>query len=308
MPRLALLLTLAAHAGAIAFVTKPVGGFLSRTKALVNEQKAANKIRKRRKDGVNLLYPEWDRLENANNDIGKCFSVLWLALYAKLYTPLALYFYPGMLPSTYETPVTRARRFADGEKRRKQALEKMLDAFDKAALDKKKARTPADISLEHVNCLQGVLGASSKKAALRIALNAEGEELPSVALKAASRALDGPYGWLPRWMHRGHVRKGMERLVDGDAALRRSEIDALPVECLESACAARSLLRPSSDEMRSGLKEWLALCDRTDSEGDGAEAKRARLALLAVNTAASVRARAPKAQPAKTLLYAGGGY
>ena len=126
MPRLALLLTLAAHAGAIAFVTKPVGGFLSRTKALVNEQKAANKIRKRRKDGVNLLYPEWDRLENANNDIGKCFSVLWLALYAKLYTPLALYFYPGMLPSTYETPVTRARRFADGEKRRKQALEKML--------------------------------------------------------------------------------------------------------------------------------------------------------------------------------------
>ena len=139
-------------------------------------------------------------------------------------------------------------------------------------------------------------------------MNAEGEELPSVALKAASRALDGPYGWLPRWMHRGHVRKGMERLVDGDAALRRSEIDALPVECLESACAARSLLRPSSEEMRSGLKEWLALCDRTDAEGDGADAKRARLALLAVNTAASVRARAPKAQPAKTLLYAGGGY
>ncbi len=191
MPRLTLLLALAAQAAAIAFVTKPVGGFLSRTKALVNEQKAANKIRKRRKDGANLLYPDWDRLENANNDIGKCFSVLWLALYAKLYTPLALYFYPGMLPSTYETPVTRARRFADGEKRRKQALEKMLDAFDKAALDKKKARTPADISLAHVNCLQGVLGASSKKSALRIALNAEGEELPSVALKAASRALDG---------------------------------------------------------------------------------------------------------------------
>ena len=43
-------------------------------------------------------------------------------------------------------------------------------------------------------------------------------------------------------------------------------------------------------------------------DGDGADAKRARLALLAVNTAASVRARAPKAQPAKTLLYAGGGY
>ena len=114
MPRLTLLLALAAQAAAIAFVTKPVGGFLSRTKALVNEQKAANKIRKRRKDGANLLYPDWDRLENANNDIGKCFSVLWLALYAKLYTPLALYFYPGMLPSTYETPVTRARRFADG--------------------------------------------------------------------------------------------------------------------------------------------------------------------------------------------------
>ena len=90
MPRLICLLALTAQAAAIAFVTKPVGGFLSRTKALVNEQKAANKIRKRRKDGVNLLYPEWDRLENANNDIGKCFSVLWLALYAKLYTPLAL--------------------------------------------------------------------------------------------------------------------------------------------------------------------------------------------------------------------------
>ena len=53
MPRLTLLLALAAQAAAIAFVTKPVGGFLSRTKALVNEQKAANKIRKRRKDGAN---------------------------------------------------------------------------------------------------------------------------------------------------------------------------------------------------------------------------------------------------------------
>ena len=51
----------------------------------------------------------------------------------------------------------------------------------------------------------------------------------------------------------------------------------------------------------------LALCDRTDAAGTG-DAKQTRLALLAVNTAASVRARAPKAQPAKTLLYAGGGY
>ena len=123
-------------------------------------------------------------------------------------------------------------------------------------------------------------------------MNAEGEELPSVALKAASRALDGPYGWLPRWMHRGHVRKGMERLVDGDAALRRSEIDALPVECLESACAARSLLRPSSEEMRSGLKEWLALCDRTDAEGDGADAKRARRACRREHGGVGPRARA----------------
>ena len=83
MPRLICLLALTAQAGGNRLRHQAVGGFLSRTKALINEQKAANKIRKRRKDGVNLLYPEWDRLENANNDIGKCFSVLWLALYAR---------------------------------------------------------------------------------------------------------------------------------------------------------------------------------------------------------------------------------
>lgn len=256
MPRLIGLLALCAQASSIAFVTKPVGGFVTRTKALVAEQKAAQKIRKRRKDGAELLYPEWDRLETANNDLSKCFNVLWLGFYAKLYTPLALYFYPGMMPSSYETPVTRARGFASAEKRRKAALEKMLDAFDKAALEKKKVQSPSDISLAHINCAAGVLGASSKRSALTLALGAKGEELPKAALLAASRALDGPYSILPRWMHRGHVKKGMAKLVEGDDALRRSDVEALPVHCLESACAARSLLRPSASEMRSELREW----------------------------------------------------
>ena len=114
-----------------------------------------------------------------------------------------------------------------------------------------------------------------------------------------------------------HVAAACEGALAGGALERLRHPDlaeptpylgpVLPIR-MSRADLAVAPAEPLGSSTRAVLKEWLALCDRTDSEGDGADAKRARLALLAVNTAASVRARAPKAQPAKTLLYAGGGY
>lgn len=109
-------------------------------------------------------------------------------------------------------------------------------------------------------------------------------------------------------MHRRAVRKGLKTLADGDAALRRTNLDELDTACLESACAARGLLRPTRPEMRKGLDEWLALNAAADAAADEAKQQGTRLALLAINTAAGVRARAPRAAPAAALLYAGNGY
>ena len=65
--------------------------------------------------------------------------------------------------------------------------------------------------------------------------------------------------------------------------------------------------RPTTAEMHKGLQTWLKIADAADAAGEAA-AKEARLALLAVNTAASIRASAATATPGLAALYAGTGY
>ena len=97
-----------------------------------------------------------------------------------------------MLPSAFETPALRARRFADTEARRRKGLDGLIAKVDVLAL---KRPTPkvGGLQPEHVEACVEVLGAPSKKRALQSALDAPGFQLPSEALLAASRALDGPY-------------------------------------------------------------------------------------------------------------------
>ena len=70
---------------------------------------------------------------------------------------------------------------------------------------------------------------------------------------------------------------------------------------------ARGLLKPTKAEMERGLAEWLRVVDKADAVSED-EGKRARLALLAVNTVASIREGAVAKEPGVALLYAGKGF
>lgn len=315
MRRPALLLAavhLAVSSGAAFTPRRFISSVSASTRQLVEDQKGANAIRKRRKGGAVLDYGEFDALQCANADVGKAVNLVWLALYAKFYTPLAIYFYPGMLPASYETPTLRARRLGEGDAKRSKGLLNLLGRVDAAAAAAGgNPPPPKALAADDVAAALAALGAASKKAALRslVAPRPAGAALPTPALKCASAALEGPYGFLPRWMHSRAVDKGLKTLVDGDDALRATpDLAALSRTSLENACAARCLPRPSEAAMASGLEEWLKLTAEADASDDAAGRKSARLALLAVNAAAAVRARASGASPGVALLYAGKGY
>ena len=287
------------------------------TKRLVDEQKYANALRQQRKLGKTLDYADFDAIQTANADVGKMINVLWLGLYAKFYTPLALYFYPGMLPSAYESEAGRGKRLAEAEKKRRLGLTRLLAKVDDAAAQRlaveagtAKARAPKayDLTGDDVAAAIAALSARGPKAAVDALGTRRGDALPHAALLAASLAMEGPYKFLPRWMHKRAVNKGVTTLIEGDDALRVTDLAALPRPVLENACAARGLLRPTTAEMHKGLRTWLKIADAADAAGDEAAAKEARLALLAVNTAASIRASAATATPGVAALYAGTGY
>ena len=281
--------------------------FKANTGRLVDEQKVANAHRKRRKEGELLDYPSFDAIQCANADVSKIINIVWLGLYAKFWTPLAVYFYPGMLPSAYENAGLRGKRLAEKEKQRRTGLNRLLGKIDKEASNPKKNRKPYDLTEPDVAAAVAALSAKNKQAAVAALAARPGAPLPEAALLAASLSLDGPYRFLPRWMHKGAVKKGVTLLTEGDAALRISDIAGLPAPCLENACVARGLLKPTKAEMERGLAEWLRVVDKADAVSED-EGKRARLALLAVNTVASIREGAVAKEPGVALLYAGKGF
>lgn len=302
-----LVVSLASAACGAAFSPKRAYASFSRsTKQLIEEQKYAQSLRQRKKAGECLDYAGFDAIQCANGDVGKVVNVLWLGLYAKFYTPLAIYFYPGMLPSTFESPALRAKRFAEVEKKRRKGLMNLLGRADDVAGGSKR-QGPYDLTRADVETTTAALKAASKKAALA-ALMSPGVTMPDPALFAASLAMEGPYKFLPRWMHKRAVKKGLETLKEGDDALRNSDVPNLPLSCVENACAARGLLRPTKDEMTKGLTEWLKLSEAADATSDAETQKQTRLALLAINTAASVRASAKSTAPGVALLYSGKGF
>ncbi|KAH8073519.1 hypothetical protein JL721_2821 [Aureococcus anophagefferens] len=205
-------------------------------------------------------------------------------------------------PSFDAIQCANADRLAEKEKQRRTGLNRLLGKIDKEASSPKKHRKPYDLTEPDVAAAVAALSAKNKQAAVAALAARPGAPLPEAALLAASLSLDGPYRFLPRWMHKGAVKKGVTLLTEGDAALRISDIAGLPAPCLENACVARGLLKPTKAEMERGSPSGSAV-----DKADGLRGRGQALA-LAVNTVASIREGAVAKEPGVALLYAGKGF
>ncbi|KAJ1455347.1 hypothetical protein M885DRAFT_441152 [Pelagophyceae sp. CCMP2097] len=110
--------------------------------------------------------------------------------------------------------------------------------------------------------------------------------LPDAVVYAASAACEGPFRVFPRFLHCNAIEGKLKSIVDGDVALRKSNLSRLQRRAIEGACVERAIpVAERSEVMVKGLDEWLALTKSQPAASDSSVC----LALLAINTAHVIR-------------------
>lgn len=263
---------------------------------LYHNQKESIALRKQRKESPeSITFDLHHKLTQAGVDFGKILSLTWLTIYARWYTPVTVYFFPDMLPSTFESDAMRSKKRNERAMKQRNAVLETVAADDVLSLAASTA-----------------LRASTKSKALESIMEATGDQefkqLPNPVFYAASRVFDGPYRIFPKPLHVRAIRQGLKRLAEGDDALRRTELATLPADLLEAACDERGVSASTPDDMVTGLKEWLTMTKAADSQlnlqGDRVPAENTRLALIALNTASTIR----KTDSAYAALYVRKGF
>lgn len=280
----------------------PLDELRSSTTALWTNYKQCQSIRKMRKEGAQLDFSAHWMLRRGAADRNKLFQLVWLATVAKWSTPLIAYFFPSVLPSTFETVPAFVSRLEAAQQAQQAALLSVLQAVDAG-------------KLRAGDALDALSAGSKSKALSHLTHDGVGlEKVPTPVIHAASRALSGPPKILPRALHMQAVRAGMRAIAEGDEALRRTKMNELPRHLLLEACGERAIrVREQTPQaLTKGLEEWLALTAslRPDAENQPPRSicDATRLALLAVNTASMTRRASPDETPARHLLYTNSGF
>jgi hypothetical protein len=259
---------------------------------------ACQTIRKERKAGALVDYNMHYTLKRGVADRGKLIQLVWIASAAKWSTPLIAYFFPAMLPSTFETAAARAARLDASAALRRTAMLQLLQKADAGKLDQQK--------------VLAVLSAGSKSKALADlnATQAPLKSLPLPVVHAASKALAGPPRFLPRLMHMQAIRGALRAMEEGDTALRATTLAHIPRSTLVEACSERAIdVGRGADvgKLCSSIDEWLSLTATADKAGPDA-AQTTRLALYAINTLSATRRAMQTNAPALHALHTKGGF
>lgn len=259
--------------------------------------KVSQAIRAEQKAGAAIDYADFLHLKRGAEDRGKLFQVVWYGTFMKWSTPLLFMIQPSLQPSTFETPSRCAKRFEQEAGKRTAALLDALKKADAGTLDQRTA------------CEALSSGSKAKALALLTRAGAPLSSLPLPVVQCASSGLGGPLRFFPRLLHMRAIRDKLRAIEQGDLALRASRLELLPRATLAEACNERALRVGDADAkaLRAGLVEWLALtAPIAASPRDVADT--ARIALLAINAASSLRMSMPAQSPAALALYKGGGF
>jgi hypothetical protein len=289
---------------------------------LFEDQKAASAISKRLKspDAAPISYHEFLTLKRGREDRMKLFNVSLIVIFMPELLFAMLNWVPGTVPSTFELPSEKEHRLSAYETLHLKSSLKALQSLHGIAHGKDKKKKEAFLSAELM--LGKFLSASSIQSAYSVLeplvfaekvkpkgkqKNAKKggrsrakpvvprsvEDLPAPLVKGAGQALGLTVPFLPAFLMRGTIKKHLQRLKDGDAALLNYPLQELSGDDLREACCARGIgVQDRNDQaLRSRLQLWLDMATpRKPSSRDMVwVSDRARLALLGVNVVSSLR-------------------
>lgn len=267
-----------------------------------------------RQTGESATYPQLLLMRKTGEDTTKFIQAgaIWLAV-PELF-PLALYCFPRLIPSTFETDASRAKRYRAMSIGRTKAVTKLLTHVeDKWVQSEGWARQAKKDQAQLHHSLAGqVLTGGSEFAGLRpltpYVLPAEAAATPRKQRRQMLKCLDGLPNELLNaacgvvglselpvlgWRRKGLV-KHLAALQAEDAALSAGGMRSLSEAHLMEACFDRGMgtSGASAAELRGQLQRWLQLADNlVVLQGEHLEPQplRMRLAALAAFGVATTR-------------------
>ncbi|KAJ1929664.1 LETM1 domain-containing protein ylh47 [Tieghemiomyces parasiticus] len=236
------------------------------TKLLALETRISTKLLYRMAKGHTLSRREQRQLSRTSKDLLRLipFSFFVIVPFMELLLPVALWIFPNMLPSTFETKKTQ-------EDNRRKLLKVRMEVskfLRETMAESAKARHADDQNVDHVVELFHKVRSSGDLATtenlLKVAQAFEEDftldNLSRPQLVSICRYMNlGVYG-LDN-MLRNRIRNQMKFIRADDRMIKSEGVDSLTIPELQSACSARGMraLGVSPARLRSELKQWLDL-------------------------------------------------
>jgi len=288
--------------------------FRTGTSAMWVNNKQARVIKRRLKATGDLTsYPEVVLMRKSSQDTSKLLQAGFVWLAAPELLAVSLYFFPRMIPSTFESAEGREKRYRQIAQLRAKATLGFLKEVDNQAVRKGKPGRVGMARRERAELLLRAKKSSTALAAIEpYATPGEDEKerkaiaraplkgIPGYALVAAVTAI-GVSGPLPRFMRLSALKRHLEQLVTEDEVLRRTNLASLDYEYLVEACFDRGLgsVGAPSAVLRSEIEAWLRIVDHQAGETDPL-----RMRLAALATCAVFSVRSGDDFPLSRMLYA----
>ncbi|RKP35539.1 LETM1-like protein-domain-containing protein, partial [Dimargaris cristalligena] len=236
------------------------------TKLLALETRISTKLVARMIKGNTLTRREQRQLSRTSKDLLRLipFSFFIIVPFMELLLPVALWLFPNMLPSTFQTKKTQ-------EDNRRKLLKVRMEVskfLRETMAESAKARTPAENEVDELVELFHKIRSTGELAAtedlLKVARTFEEdftlENLSRPQLVSICRYMNlGIYG-LDN-MLRNRIRSQMKFIRADDRMINSEGVDTMTIPELQTACSSRGMraLGVSPARLRSELKQWLDL-------------------------------------------------
>lgn len=193
------------------------------------------------------------------------FSVFIIVPFMEFLLPLAIKFFPGMLPSTFQTATEREDKLKQALKVRLEMAKFLQTTLDDMSVQSKHKDSEAAQSFtEFFKKIKTSGEVPSNEEIIKFSTIFEDEitldSLSRQQLTALCRVLDiNPMGTTN--LLRFQIRMRLRSLAADDKMIMKEGIDSLTIQELQTACQARAMRAygVSEEKLRTQLSQWLEL-------------------------------------------------
>ncbi|ODQ79792.1 hypothetical protein BABINDRAFT_161486 [Babjeviella inositovora NRRL Y-12698] len=237
------------------------------TKLLGYEIKVATKLLVKMATGYELSRRETNQLQRTIVDVGKLvpFSMFVIIPFAEALLPVALKFFPGMLPSTYESTTDKYKK-----KQRLLKTRKDTSEFIQKTLEEKGIKMPKKMNdqgkkefVEFFDIMKDG-GRPTDDHIVKVARYFKNDQVldnlsrPQLVAMAKYMNLK-PFG--TDEILRYQIRHRLLKIIKDDKVIDYEGVESLSIQELQSACQLRGIksLGVSPGRLRDDLQTWLNL-------------------------------------------------